>query len=146
MGKTYWKDYMKKELEDNRAYEHAKEIKFDDEELFWVPIRRFNEEEQEFKQAGKIQCSLRVYPKADADKNDQGKGRDEPNNDPYCPPPEGRLELSLNPFKMFAQLVGPAVRRKIYCCCYCAALIALCVMMAPMIFSNIVSSVLNPFA
>jgi len=29
-----------------------------------------------------------------------GKGRDAPNVNPYLPPPIGRFEWSLNPFKM----------------------------------------------
>ena len=40
--------------------------------------------------------------KVDAEKNDQGVGRAEPNNDPFCPEPVGRIKLSLNPFEMFA--------------------------------------------
>ena len=53
-------------------------------------------------EAGYVQCSLRIYPKDIVEKKPQGTGREEPNNDPHCPPPEGRLELSINPMKMFA--------------------------------------------
>jgi hypothetical protein len=35
-----------------------------------------------------------------ASRNKVGGGRTEPNNTPYLPPPVGRLEWSLNPFKM----------------------------------------------
>jgi hypothetical protein len=91
---------------------------------------------------GKIQCSIRIYPKDLAEKFDQGKGRSEPNNDPNCPEPEGRLKLSLNPFTMFNQLVGPAIRRKIYIALCMLACIALCIFMAPMIISNGFSTLL----
>ena len=37
-----------------------------------------------------------------AEKNKQGDGRSEPNNDPVMPEPVGRLEFTLNPFKMLA--------------------------------------------
>jgi hypothetical protein len=142
-NKKYWEDYMEKTLKD-KGYEHCADIKWENKEDFWLPMRRFvtNEDTQaeELKDAGEVLCSLRIYPKADADKNDQGVGRAEPNNDPFMPEPEGRITLSLNPFTMFNQLVGPAVRRKIYLCLCASACCALFVMMAPMIGSNVVAS------
>lgn len=111
MSKKYWDEYMKDELI-KRGYEDANSIKFekgnekDDKEKFWVPVRRVKKDEksgvEEITETGRIQCSLRIYPLHLADKNDQGVGRENPNNDPFLPPPEGRLELTLNPFKMFA--------------------------------------------
>lgn len=133
----YWNSYMKNQLIE-RGYEFADKIEFEkeDKELFWVPMYRFNEEEGKDKISGYVQCSFRIYPKASAEKNKQGVGRDEPNNDPVLPEPEGRLQLSLNPFTMFMQLVGPGVRRKIYMCICLIAYLALCSFMAPMIISN----------
>jgi hypothetical protein len=34
-----------------------------------------------------------------------GKGREEPNCNPYLPPPIGRFEWSLNPFKMIVKKI-----------------------------------------
>jgi len=148
-NEKYWNDYMKEELK-KKGYEHCDDIKWENKEDFWLPMRRFVtkkdkddkdiEGEEELKEAGEVLCSLRIYPKADADKNDQGVGRAEPNNDPFMPEPEGRISLSLNPFTMFNQLIGPAVRRKIYFCLCASACCALFVMMAPMIGSNVVAS------
>ena len=105
-NRTYWDDYMKKELVENRDYEFAEDIVWDKDddtkEKFWVPMKRYNEEEKETVNAGEVLCSFRIMPLADAEKNDQGIGRAEPNNDPFCPEPEGRIKLSLNPFEMFA--------------------------------------------
>jgi len=147
---------MMGELEKKGVEEKYRDIKWENKEDFWLPMRRFavpedkkgnelkdaegNPMPEEEKEAGQVLCSLRIYPKADADKADQGVGRAEPNNDPFMPEPEGRLTLSLNPFTMFNQLVGPAVRRKIYCCLCASACCALFVMMAPMIGSNVVAS------
>ena len=36
----------------------------------------------------KVQCSFRIYHKKQAEKFEQGKGRNEPNNDPHLPEPE----------------------------------------------------------
>lgn len=46
-NKTYWNDYMKNELVTNRSYEHADEIEWegDDIEKFWVPMKRWNDDE-----------------------------------------------------------------------------------------------------
>ena len=142
-SKDYWDDYMKQVLID-KGYEHADKIEFekDDKELFWVPMFRFSEEEQKDVIAGYVQCSFRIYPTAAAEKNVQGVGRDAPNSDPVLPEPEGRIQLSLNPFTMFMQLVGPGVRRKIYICICCIAYAALCAFMAPMIISNGFSKIL----
>ena len=77
-----------------------------------------------------------------ADKGPQGVGRAEPNNDPMHPPPEGRLELSMDPFAMMNQLIPAAMWRKIMSVDLCGACVFLCAMMAPMIFSNIITKVL----
>lgn len=77
------------------------------EEKFWVTVKRkiTDEDDKErfgqIVEAGEILCSLRIYPMDLAEKFDQGSGRDAPNNDPFCPEPEGRIKLSLNPFEMF---------------------------------------------
>ena len=70
-------------------------------EKFWVPCRRHDEKTGELRVGGYLLCSLRIYPMDQAEKFEQGVGRDEPNNDPHCPEPEGRIKLTLNPFEMF---------------------------------------------
>jgi len=79
-----------------------------------------------------------IMPVAIADKNAVGKARDNPNHSPQLPQPQGRLELSFNPFKMLGQLVGPALRRKIYCGLCAAACCALCIAILPNIVGGLV--------
>ena len=47
-NKTYWNEYMKKELVENRDYEFAEEIEWekgdDTLEKFWVPMKSLNED------------------------------------------------------------------------------------------------------
>jgi hypothetical protein len=45
--------------------------------------------------------SIEMMPKWKADVSKVGEGRNDPNMNPYLPPPQGRFEWSLNPFKMF---------------------------------------------
>ena len=72
-----------------------------------------------------------------------GVARKEPNHSPFLPPPVGRLNLSLNPFKMLSQLVGAAQLRKIYTYCFLAMCCVLCLAMLPMIFSNMIGSIIS---
>ena len=89
-----------------------------------------------------LRIDLRIFPKALAVKKPLGLARENPNMEPYLPPPVGRIEFSLNPFKMLAQLVGPEFLAKIYgiiCLLLCCTL---CIFMAPMILSNFGSTIL----
>lgn len=45
--------------------------------------------------------SLEILPIWRAELCKVGEGRNEPNINPYLPPPTGRFEWSINPFKMF---------------------------------------------
>ena len=42
-----------------------------------------------------------MVPKDHAEKNKVGAAREEPNTDPFLPPPIGRISFTLNPLKMF---------------------------------------------
>ena len=87
---------------------------------------------------GEVKMQVDVLPYGTAEKNPVGKARDNPNHSPQLPQPQGRLELSFNPIKMYNQLVGPALRRKLYCYCCLLVLVALVVMMLPQILSGLI--------
>ena len=94
--------------------------------IFWVQCRARNDAGSEYNR-GKVLVSLELVPKTKADSVSVGEGRSEPNVHPTLPPPTGRFQLSLNPCKMYYQLVGPEFRTK---CC----LIFCCVMIVIIIF------------
>jgi len=48
----------------------------------------------------KVYVDLRVVPGDYAETNKVGAARGDPNVEPTLPPPVGRFQLSLNPFKM----------------------------------------------
>ena len=113
-SKTYY-DALPKEAKNKNK------IKFDDKNepnKFFVDLMGKNDK-------GKVTCMAKVRLQVDvlpmrlAEKNKVGKARDSPNHSPFLPQPQGRLEFSMNPLKMINQLVGPALKRKIYCmlCC-----------------------------
>ena len=114
--------------------------KEDDEDgtKFWVQCYKGKKEAAgQGEKSGRVMCSLEILPKKNADLEPVGKGRDNPNVNPYLPPPVGRLEFTLNPFKMMNQCVGPKFRRKCYCYCLCALLVAYLIFSLPTIFSGI---------
>lgn len=87
---------------------------------------------------GKIRIRVDILPKELAEKAEVGAARAEPNHSPNLPPPVGRLTLTLNPFAMFNQLLGPAMRRKIYCLCCFLVCAGLCIYILPNIMGGLI--------
>jgi len=56
-----------------------------------------------------VRIQIEVIPKDLADKASVGKGREEPNQNPFLPAPEGRISMTLNPMKLISQLVSPDI-------------------------------------
>ena len=115
--------------------------KSDDEEgiKFWVQCYKGKKEATgEGEQGGRVLCSLEILPKNIADTEAVGKAREEPNTNPYLPPPVGRLEFTLNPFKMINQCIGPKFRKKCYCYCILCLVIAFLIYALPTILTNII--------
>eukprot|EP01017_Pseudomicrothorax_dubius_P045811 TRINITY_DN7982_c0_g1_i1.p1 TRINITY_DN7982_c0_g1~~TRINITY_DN7982_c0_g1_i1.p1 ORF type:complete len:406 (+),score=138.25 TRINITY_DN7982_c0_g1_i1:307-1524(+) len=104
------------------AYNHEIAIPFHDpkkknEEKFWLKCKGTDEKGQ-LTDRGEILVSMELIPKSAADLSKVGQGRSEPNQNPFLPPPIGRLKLSLNPLNMWEQLIGPVARRQVYCVLY----------------------------
>jgi len=56
--------------------------------------------EKDGKKPIKVRLDLRIFPGEDAKANPVGADRSEPNINPYLNAPEGRIQLSWNPFTM----------------------------------------------
>ena len=111
----------------------------DDEEgiKFWVQCYKGRKEATgKGEKSGRVLCTLEILPKKLADLDVVGKGRDDPNVNPYLPPPVGRIQFTLNPFKMMNQCVGPKFRKKCYFYCLCCLLIVYLVFTLPNIISS----------
>ena len=106
---------------------------------FWVQL------EKNGKKGGRVLCSLEVVPQWYADLHPVGKGREEPNMNPYLPPPVGRIRFSLNPFTMLNQLTGPKFRKKCYMICCSTICIVYLIFMLPYIVYFVSGEVFNPF-
>jgi hypothetical protein len=115
------------------------DFEFKDDQTFWLPMESKNEK-GELENNGFVRVQIDIVPKDHAENNKVGSAREEPNSDPFLPPPIGRLSFSLNPCKMYQQLVGPEMRRKICiygCCGVCLVLcVALFLYMIPTILGS----------
>ena len=106
---------------------------------FWVQCFKGKKEATgEGEKSGRILCTLDILPKRNADENKVGKGRNEPNINPYLPKPFGRFQFTLNPFKLIEQLVGPKFRRKAFYYCLCCLLIIILLFSGPNIITSII--------
>jgi hypothetical protein len=113
----------------------------EEEDKFWISCMRRNED-RVLEPGGRVQVSFELVPIDQATACEVGKGREDPNIDPFLPPPVGRIKFSWNPFDMIAQVCGRSFRYKFYCACCILCCCAICIMMLPMLFSDSVSIIL----
>lgn len=111
-------------------------------EKFVVQCRRRNKE-FELEDGGKVVVSFELVPEEMAQRCPVGEGRNEPNVDPYLPPPVGRFEWSWNPCKLISQLCGPEFRMKICLCICCLLCIIILAFVTPMVFSNVMGNLIS---
>jgi hypothetical protein len=141
---TFCKDYVDSVPQEEKT--KYKGIEFltggDDEEKnkFWVDCYANNE-----KSGGRILCSLEILPMWKAELTKVGLGRKDPNVSPYLPPPVGRFQWSLNPFKLLNQCVGPRFRKKLYCGVCLLCLVIYLIFLIPYIIYHLSGQVFNPF-
>ena len=139
----FTKEYFNS-LPNNERREMYDNIEFDNDDSegikFWVQCKKSNGEAK-----GRVLLSMEILPQWKANMERVGKGREEPNLDPYCPPPVGRFKFSLNPFTNLNQCVGPKFRRKMYCWLCCLLIIAYLIFVIPYIVYHVAGEFANPF-
>ena len=138
-NKEYYNDIGDFEKNKYKSIEFLGKMSDPDQTKFWIQCYRNNTK------SGRILCSLEFLPLWKAENNVVGKGRSDPNVSPYLPPPVGRFEFSLNPFKMLNQCVGPKIRRKMYMtiCIICCAVYL--VLLLPYMIYHLSGQLFNPF-
>ena len=129
LTEQYYNAFLKEKMQNSGT-----ELKFRDDDTFFLVTRKEGKEI-------KVRLDLRIIPGAQATANSVGKARTEPNMEPYLPPPVGRIQFSLNPFKMLSQLMSKEFMAKFMSIFLVVACCALCCMMLPMILSNFVSQI-----
>ena len=106
---------------------------------FWVQMKKDGLE------GGRVLCSIEVVPEWYAELHPVGKGREEPNMNPYLPPPVGRIKFTLNPITCLNQFTGPKFRKKCYkiTCIICC--IVYLIFLIPYLIYFVSGEIFNPF-
>ena len=140
---TFSKDYVDSVPQEERIkYEGIEFLTGGDDEeknKFWVQCYQKNAK------SGRILCSLEILPMWKAELTKVGLGRKEPNTAPYLPPPVGRFQWSLNPFKLLNQCVGPRFRKKLYLGCILCCCVIYLIFLIPYIIYHLSGQLFNPF-
>ena len=94
LNKTYYNAFLKKKMPPGTSLE------FRDDDSFILTTYKDGK-------PIKIRLDLRIVPEVLAKAKPLGAARENPNMEPYLPPPIGRIEFSLNPFKMLVSRESP---------------------------------------
>jgi len=135
VNKIYHDKYMKKHGD--------KELEWDKEgDGFWLPMMSKNDK-GEMEDNGHVHLRIDITTMEFAEKTKVGSAREDPNIEPYLPPPIGRLHFSMNPCEMYKQMIGPAMRRKIaiWCCITIGSIccVAILYYLIPIVIGNLVT-------
>ncbi len=75
----------------------------------WINLTHHDRKNNKIHSRGKLAVSICIVPESETLSRPVGTGRDEPNVNPYLPPPFGRFSFSFNPFYLINGLCGPKV-------------------------------------
>ncbi len=136
VDKKYHDEYIRKEGDISLEWDK-------DGESFWMPMMQ-KSNEGVMENNGYVRVRIDITTMEWAEKNKIGSAREDPNTEPYLPPPVGRLHFTLNPCEMYKQLIGAAMRRKIAIWCCITISSVLCVMLlyylVPIVIGNLIAS------
>ena len=86
------------------------------EDAEWIKLTYHDHEANRIYDRGELALSVEIVPWEEAEARKVGFGRDEPNTNPYLPPPMGRMQFAINPFIMLKELLGPTILFRLLCC------------------------------
>lgn len=128
----------------NLPKEARKMFEFEEDEKFWINCTKTDNKGKE-SNCGGVLCSLEILPMWKAEQVSVGNGRDDPNCNPYLPPPEGRISWSWNPLVLLGQMVGPRLRRKFYCWIICILFSLFAAYFLPGVIEQLITQMVNPY-
>jgi hypothetical protein len=94
------------------------------EDAEWIPMTRHDKKRNKLLNRGRLAVSISIVDKDEMESQPVGDGRSEPNQNPYLPPPVGRISFSFNPFVLLAQLCGWRTICCLICICCCICCVA----------------------
>jgi len=112
-------------------------LEFRDDDSFWLSVKRADGEKPI-----RLLVDLRLIPGINAKNQPVGTARSEPNHSPQLKEPWGRIQMSMNPLSMLAQLVSPELRDKCYAYMGTILCLTLLVVLLPLIASDLASKLI----
>merc|ERR1711871_709362 len=106
----------------------------------WVHFSKKDHNTDKVTPMGSLCISLQIWPKEKAIALPSGAARNDPNTNPFLPPPVGRLKWSWNPFVLGSELCGPKLCASFTCCLLVVAFILLMIFCQP--FLNIIINII----
>ena len=102
----------------------------------WIHLQKKDHNTDKVTPMGSVAISLQIWPKEKSLAMPSGAARNEPNANPFLPPPVGRIKWSWNPFVLGAELCGPKLCGYFTCCLLCTLFITIMIFFQP--FLNII--------
>eukprot|EP00752_Nemacystus_decipiens_P012046 g10680.t1 len=108
----------------------------------WISLEKTDKKTGKKTPMGKCLIGIQIYPAERAEAQPAGMGRSEPNDSPFLPPPNGRLQFGWNPISMISQLLGPRLCA-ILCCCLCCGLIVVSLIVFQPLWNLLIALAVN---
>ncbi|CAN0271689.1 unnamed protein product [Scytosiphon promiscuus] len=108
----------------------------------WISLEKTDRKTGRKNPMGKCLIGIQIFPVEKAEAQPAGLGRAEPNNSPFLPPPNGRLEFGWNPITMLSQLLGPRLCFCL-CCCLCCGIIILSLIFLQPLWNLLIALMVN---
>ena len=116
-----------------------------DGESFWIYL--LGKDDDTVVKRGKVLVRIDISSMVWAEAHKIGSARDDPNIEPYLPPPIGRLHFSINPCDMYKQLVPPGLRKAIFkwFCIITSSLLCVLILyyLVPVVFGNLIAQAIT---
>ena len=129
-----------KKFNDEINKENKNEILFENDKNFWINLYNTNVVK------GRIKINFEIIPFEIAKNWEIGKGRNNPNINPYLPYPIGRIKFFCSPFKLIKNIIpNDKIRKKIYCLICCTFIIFYFIFLIPYIIYHLLGELSNPF-
>ena len=116
------------------------EIVFEDSKNFWINLYNTNVIK------GRIKINFEIIPMEIAKNWVIGKGRNDPNINPYLPYPIGRIKWVSTPFNFIKNLIpNDRIRKKICSLIICTFILFYLIFLIPYVIYHLIGEVSNPF-
>lgn len=142
LHQEYFENYLAAKMQESGCDVNQMTFDTDDKQKFWVPIMKQNPETGINEDNGRVLITLHMVPEQESLDDPQGVGRQEPNNDPFCPEPEGRIKFTINPFEMLSQMIPASAWRKIVAYFLCGTCCFIICLMLPMTVSDVLAKLI----